>query len=123
MDRINNGRSSPQELQRFYGIHVRKLQRIAKHESEGVPNRLKAGRPPVFSEKTQAKLKSACAASTVQLSEEEHEKLLNECLQECLVERNKLAPNNVYVSSQTIRSWEKKLSLRNVTLQKRLRRG
>ena len=50
-----------------------KLQRIAKHEREGVPNRLKAGRPPVFSENAQAKLESACAASTVQLSEEEHE--------------------------------------------------
>ena len=63
-------------------------------------------------------MKSACAASTVQLSEEEHEKLLNECLLESLVERNKLPPDNVHVSSQTIRSWEKKLGLRNVTLQK-----
>ena len=57
---------TPQNVQRFFGIHVRKLERIAKHEKEGVPNRLKSGRSSIFSEKAQAKLKSACAASTVQ---------------------------------------------------------
>ena len=61
-------------------------------------------------------MKSACAASTVQISEEEHKKLLNEYLQESLVERDKLPPDNVHVFSQTIRSWEIELGLRNVTL-------
>ena len=43
--------------------------------------------------------------------------LLNKCLQESLVERNKLPSDNVQVSSQIIRFWEKKLDLRIVTLQ------
>ena len=103
---------APLLMQCFYGIHFRKLQKTAKHEREGVPNRLKTGRPPGFSKRDKQKLKSACAA----LTEEEH-KLLNECLQESLVERDKLSPDNVQVSFQTIRYWEKKLELRIVTLQ------
>ena len=44
-DRINSGNSTPQDLHARYGIHVRKLQRIAKNVREGVPNRVTAGRP------------------------------------------------------------------------------
>ena len=101
-----------------YGIHIRKRQRITKNDRDGVPRRCKHGRPPVFSEKAQEKLKSACTASSVQLSEQEYENLQNECLRESFLEQNKLPPDVVQVCPNTIRSWDKKLGLRKVVLNK-----
>ena len=115
-DQINHGKAT--ESHARYGIHIRKLQRIAKNERDGVPRRCKHIRPPVFSEKAQEKLKSACAESSVQLSEQEYEKLQIECLRESLLERNKLPPDVVQVYPNTNRSWDKKLGLRKVILNK-----
>ena len=105
-DRINSGNSTPQDLHARYGIHIRKLQRIAKNEREGVPNRVTAGRPAVSSDKAQGKLKSDCAPGNVQVSEQEYKKLQNESLKESLIEHNILPPDVVRVCPKTIRAWD-----------------
>ena len=83
---------------------MKKLQRITKNERDGVPNRVTAGRPAVFSDKAQEKLKSAFAPGNVQVNEQELKKLENECLKESLIKRNILPPDVVRVCPKTIRA-------------------